>query len=78
MYVCARTYTYTYACTYTYTYARAPALLHLTSPIPYISVSDVGCWFLLAVGAWWERWRAQLKGDAPRWSKADVYDRDLR
>jgi len=67
---------YVYAYVYAYTYTRAPA--QAIKPLPYSRVSRVGWLAALLLLACLVRCRAWVNKDAPRWSMADVYDRDLR
>jgi len=58
--------------------ARTPPAQELYSRHPYDRVSIVcGCVGSKAL-AWWVCRNVQLKEGAPRCSKADVYDRELR
>jgi len=77
-YVYMRVYVYVYICAYTYTHTHTCAPVTNPNTLTAIGVTDV-CWvFGLVTGAWWVCVNAQLNKDAPRWSTADVYDKDLR
>jgi len=75
-----RAFTYVYVCVYVYVYVYTHVHAHLTyarAGFQNYAVYLLRCFGLLA-RAWWVCVNAQLHKDAPRWSTADVYDRDLR
>jgi len=72
MCMCTRTYTYTR------THTRAAALAISTTYAYRACIDALLCFVVVIALACLLRARAQVHKDAPRWSKADVYDRDLR
>jgi len=68
--MCTRTYTRTH------THAHLRKLRTIKKPYPSVSTRWVLASFIVL--ACLVRAHALIKEDAPRWSTADVYDRDLR
>jgi len=74
--VTARVYVHVYA----YVYVRVHVHTRATCALKAYNKTRVSSAFccLVALSAWWVCADAQVNKDAPRWSTADVYDRDLR